>query len=188
MTTHYLDLKLLPDPEIGSAELLGALYTRLHQAFVHHRISSIGVSFPQYSTNPLAIGNVLRLHGNATTLAGFMKLDWMKGVRDHVQQANIEAVPSNVEHRSLKRKQFKTNVERMRRRRMRRKGETAEQAARAIPASVERKPDLPFVHLSSGSTGQSFLLYLKLGPAQPAPVTGTFNSYGLSRKATIPWF
>lgn len=188
MTTHYLNLKLLPDPEIGTAELLGALYNRLHQAFVHFKINSIGVSFPQYSTNPLAIGNVLRLHGTETSLTEFMKLDWLKGMRDHVLLGEIAAAPSDVEFRTLKRKQFKTNVERLRRRRMRRKGETAEQAAKAIPASVERKPDLPFVHLNSGSTGHSYVLHLERGPAQAAPVLGSFNSYGLSGKATIPWF
>ena len=188
MTTHYLDLKLLPDPEIGSAELLGALYTRLHQAFVHFKINSIGVSFPQYSTNPLAIGDLLRLHGTETTLAEFMKLGWMKGMRDHVRLGDIEAAPEDAEFRTLKRKQFKTNAERLRRRRMKRKGETAEQAAKAIPASVERKPDLPFVHLNRGSTGHRFLLHLVRGPAQPAPVLGSFNSYGLSGTVTVPWF
>lgn len=188
MTTHYLNLKVLPDPEIGSAELLGSLYTRLHQAFVHFKVNSIGVSFPQYSTNPRAIGNVLRLHGTESTLAQFMKQDWIKGLRDHVHLTVIEAIPNKVEHRTLKRKQFKTNVERLRRRRMRRHDETAEQAARAIPASVEGKPDLPFLHLRSGSTGHSFLMHVELGVPQPSPTTGTFNSYGLSGKTTIPWF
>jgi CRISPR-associated endonuclease Csy4 len=188
MTSHYLELKLLPDPEIGSAELLGALYTRLHQAFVHFKVNSIGVSFPQYSTNPLAIGDVVRLHGTENSLAEFSKLGWMKGLKDHVRQSDIKNVPINVEYRTLSRKQFKTNVERLRRRRMRRKGETAEQAAKAIPSSVERKPHLPFVHVKSGSSGQSFLIHLELGPAREAPVLGSFNSYGLSRTVTVPWF
>lgn len=188
MTTHYLNLKALPDPEIGSAELLGALYNRLHQAFVHFRINSIGVSFPHYSTNPLAVGNVLRLHATESTLIQFMKQDWMKGLRDHTHLTPIGAIPGTVEHRCLKRKQFKTNVERLRRRRMRRKGETAEQATKAIPESVEHKPNLPFVHLRSGSTGRSFLMYLELGAPQPSPSEGPFNSYGLSGTTTIPWF
>lgn len=188
MTTHYLDLKILPDPEMGSAELLGALYNRLHQSFVHFNINGIGVSFPQYSTNPIAVGNVLRLHSTEATLTQFMKQDWLKGMRDHVQQTAIAQAPEQVEHRSLKRKQFKTNVERLRRRRMRRKGETAEQAAAAIPTSVERKPNLPFVHLKSGSSGHSFLMHLELGPAQRQATLGAFNSYGLSEKATVPWF
>lgn len=188
MTTHYLDLKILPDPETGSAELLGALFTRLHQAFVHFKVNSIGVSFPQYSTNPMAIGNLLRLHGTETTLAQFMKQDWMKGVRDHVDVSAVAPAPDNAQHRTLKRKQFKTNVERLRRRRMRRKGETAEQAAAKIPASVERKANLPFVHIKSGSSGHKFVLHLELGLPQPHATIGTFNTYGLSRTTTIPWF
>lgn len=188
MTTHYLDLKILPDPEIGNAELLGALYNRLHQAFVQFKIDTIGVSFPQYSTAPLAIGNILRLHSTEEMLEKFMEQEWMKGMREHVQLSAICPAPDHAQHRTLQRKQFKTNVERLRRRRMRRKGETAEQAAAAIPASVERKPNLPFVHLSSGSTGHNFFLHLELGPPQAAPTSGTFSSYGLSEKATIPWF
>lgn len=188
MMTHYLDLKLLPDPEVGSAELMGALFTRLHLAFVHFKINSIGVSFPQYSCNPLAIGNVLRLHGTETALAQFVNLSWMKGVRDHVRLGEIASIPRDVKWRTLKRKQFKTNVERLRRRRMRRKSETAEQATRAIPARVERKPDLPFVHFTSTSTSQTFPIYLELGDAQPEPTYGTFNTYGLSASVTVPWF
>lgn len=188
MTSHYLELKLLPDPEIGRAELLGALYTRLHQAFVHFKVNGIGVSFPHYSTNPLAIGDVIRLHGTKSSLTEFMKLGWMKGLRDHVRHGGIEIVPTNVEYRTLNRKQFKTNVERLRRRRMRRKGETAEQAAKAIPSRVERRPHLPFVHMKSASSGHRYLLHLELGPAREAPVLGTFNSYGLSGTVTVPWF
>lgn len=188
MTTHYLDLKILPYPEIGGAELLGALYNRLHQSFIHLKINSIGVSFPQYSTNPLAIGNVLRLHGTETTLAQFMKADWMRGMREHVHLTEINRAPEQAQHRTLMRKQFKTNVERLRRRRMRRKGETAEQAAASIPTSVERKPDLPFLHLNSKSSGRSFLMHLALGPPQRQASLGTFNSYGLSRTVTVPWF
>ena len=152
------------------------------------RLDSIGVSFPGYSLNPRALGNVLRLHGSEAALRSFLQADWLKGMRDHTQVGELLPVPANAQHRTVRRRQFKTNADRLRRRRMQRKGETAEQAAAAIPDTVERRPDLPFVQLRSSSTGQSFCLCVEHGPLQPLPVAGAFNAYGLGHQATVPWF
>lgn len=188
MTTHYIDLTVVPDPETSGAQLLGALYGRFHLALVQHRIDDIGVSFPQYSLNPRALGHALRLHGTAEILRRLMEADWLKGVRDHVRMTEIAPAPAGAQHRVVQRRQFKTNVERMRRRRMRRKGETAVQAARAIPDTVQRRPDLPYVHLRSQSSRQPFCLFVAVGPPLGQAVPGTFNSYGLGGSATVPWF
>lgn len=187
MTTHYIDIRVLPDPETGPAQLLGALYERVHLTLVQQQLDSIGVGFPDYSQNPRAIGNRLRLHGDAQVLSQFAQPDWLKGMREHVRLGEIAAVPDDVQNRTVHRQQFKTSVERLRRRRMKRKGETAEQAKAAIPHSVERRPDLPYVLLHSRSTGQPFHLFIAVGPPQQQ-TTGTFNSYGLSATTTIPWF
>ena len=71
---------------------------------------------------------------------------------------------------------------------MQRKGETAAQAAAHIPDSVERRPNLPYVQLRSSSTAQPFCLFIDHGPLQAQAVSGSFNTYGLSNSATIPWF
>src|SRR5690606_16041898 len=98
------------------------------------------------------------------------------------------AVPAGASHRQVLRRQFKTNVERLRRRRMLRKGESAEQVAQAIPSHVERKPDLPFANLRSLSTGQTFALFVEHGQPLPQAIDGVFNTYGLSQGATVAWF
>lgn len=188
MTSHYLDLRVIPDPETSAPQLLGALYDRLHLTLVQQQTSSIGISFPGYSLNPRAIGNVLRLHGTDAELRQLMATDWLKGIRDHVRSSDVAASPADAPHRSVRRKQFKTSAERLRRRRMRRKGETAEQATAAIPASMERRPDLPYLHLHSRSTRQAFCLFIAMGPLQASPTPGSFNSHGLANPATIPWF
>lgn len=188
MTSHYLDLRVVPDPESGPAQLLGALYDRLHLAMVQQQRDDIGVSFPQYSTNPIAIGSVLRLHGSRDVLLGFLQTDWLKGMRDHVRMTDVTPVPADAPHRTVHRRQFKTSVDRLRRRRMRRKGETEQQAIEAIPSTVGRRPGLPYVHLHSRSTGQPFCLFIALGPLVQAGVVGPFNSHGLSNTATVPWF
>src|SRR5690606_37834691 len=163
MTTHYIDLRTRPDPESSPAELLGVLYDRLHMALVQERIDSIGVSFPGYGTSPRTLGNVLRLHGPEDVLARLIRSDWTKGVRDHIQHGEIAAAPADALHRTVHRRQFKTNVDRLRRRRMLRKGETEQQAAAAIPSSVEQQPSLPYVRMRSRSTGQPFCLFIALG-------------------------
>lgn len=188
MTTHYVDLTVLPDAETGVAPLLGALYDRLHRALVQHDLDSIGVSFPRYSVMPRNLGDTLRLHGSDAVLQGLMSDDWMRGVRDHVRSTRLSPVPEGTAHRVVMRKQFKSNVERLRRRRMKRKGETAEQAALALPDSAAEKPTAPYVHLRSLSTGQAFCLFITLGPLQETPCEGRFNTYGLGEGTTVPWF
>jgi len=191
MTTHYIDITLLPDPEFSHAHLLAALVAKLHRVLVQVQTTDIGVSYPQHVNQPQArrtLGAVLRLHGTAEALQRLMAQDWLKGMRDHTQVTTACSAPADAQHRTVRRRQFKTNAERLRRRRMQRKGETAEQAAAAIPDSVERRPNLPFVQLRSGSTGQPFNLCVEHGPLLPQPMPGVFNAYGLAHEATVPWF
>lgn len=191
MTTHYIDITLLPDPEFSHAHLLSALVAKLHRALVQGKHTDIGVSYPQHISRPLTrrtLGAVLRLHGTPDVLGRLMEQDWLKGMRDHTQVSAPRPVPTNAQHRTVRRRQYKTNADRLRRRRMQRKGETAEQAAAAIPLSVERRPELPFVQLRSSSTGQPFCLCVEHGPLLSQPAPGPFNAYGLGHEATVPWF
>ena len=191
MTTHYINITLLPDPEFSHAHLLSALVAKLHRALVQGQTTDIGVSYPKHIGQPLAkrtLGAVLRLHGTPDALQRLMVQDWLKGMRDHTQVSELLPVPSHAQHRAVRRRQFKTNVDRLRRRRMQRKGETAEQATAAIPDVVERRPDLPFLQQRSSSTGQPYCLCVEHGPLQLQPVAGVFNAYGLGQEATVPWF
>jgi CRISPR-associated endonuclease Csy4 len=188
MTTHYIDLKVVPDPESSPVQLMGALYDHLHLALVQQKRGRIGISFPDYSLSPRTLGTTLRLHGSQVDLQQLMAIDWLKGMRDHVRMKEVAAAPTDAPQRTVQRRQFKTSAARLRRRRMRRKGETLEQATEAIPTSVERRPDLPYIHLHSRSTMQPFCLFIVLGPLQPAATIGDFNTHGLGGPATVPWF
>jgi CRISPR-associated endonuclease Csy4 len=188
MTTHYIDIRVLPDAEFTQAHLFGALYAKLHRALVQLRANDIGVSFPKYSMQPKTLGDILRLHGKETRLKELLLLDWLKGMRDHVEVSALSPTPKEVQYCSVQRRQFKTNVERLRRRRIARKGETVEEATLAIPASVEKVPNLPYVQLRSQSTNHSFSLYITQNLLQSSPSVGEFNAYGLAKGATIPWF
>ena len=92
------------------------------------------------------------------------------------------------EHRRLRRVQPKGSPQRLARRYAKRHGVSE---AEALALYAEMKEDLlrlPFLKLRSSSTGQIFSLFVDRGPAQKQPTAGSFNSYGFSEDATVPWF
>jgi len=188
MLTHYLDIYLRSDPEFPASQLLPALYVKFHRALVQLRSEDLAVCFPGYSEKPLGLGKTMRVLGSAERLKQLMALPWLSGVADHVQASATSPVPEGAAHRKLTRAQAKSSPERLRRRQMRRHGLTAEQARERISDSAAENLTLPFLPVRSTSTGQAFLLFLRLGPPCPGPLAGSFNAYGLSLTATIPWF
>ncbi|MDO3383305.1 type I-F CRISPR-associated endoribonuclease Cas6/Csy4 [Gilvimarinus algae] len=185
---HYQDISILPDPEFSLALLMGALYNKLHRALVEQKATNIGVSFPEYTVKPKSVGGVLRLHSDKPSLHRLQELGWLTGMRDHTDVSEILPVPSEKSYQCVTRRQFKTNAERLRRRRMKRKGESYDEACQAIPATVEKKPDVPYVTIRSASTGQSFCLFIDQRGVGPNSQGGEFNSYGFSQTATVPLF
>ena len=185
MLTHYLDIHLRPDPEFPAAHLLSALYAKLHRALVLMGSKQIAVCFPKISHR--SIGSQMRLLGPASALNNLMAIDWSRGMRDHAQFESCLPVPLEHELATLHRVQAKSGTERLRRRQMKRHGMSYEQACDRVPEGKVRLLDLPFIQLSSSSSGQKFSLYLRMKPAASA-IEGVFNTYGLSHTATIPWF
>jgi CRISPR-associated endonuclease Csy4 len=199
---HYVDIRLQPDAEFAPAMLMAALFTKLHKALAAGAHQDIGVSFPQMDEGDpaparasrngahprYALGQVLRLHGTALALQKLLTIDWLTGMRDHAACGAVLVVPINARHRVVSRVQAKNSPERLRRRQMRRHGLTAEQAQERVPDSAVETLNLPFLTLRSQSTGQTFRLFIRLGPEQATAVSGEFGAYGLSAQATVPWF
>lgn len=185
---YFVDLELLPDPEFAAHLLLAALYSKLHRALVACDRSDIAVSFPDHQTNPPSLGARMRLLGSQQALQALTATEWLRGMHDHVKTSSLARVPTDAAHRALRRVQAKSSPERLRRRLMKRHGLDEGQARERIPDSAAETLHLPFVQLRSSSTGQTFRLFLSLSAEHPAPVSGEFNTYGLSQTATIPWF
>jgi CRISPR-associated endonuclease Csy4 len=189
MSSHYIDITLRPDPEIAPHQLLSGLYAKLHRALVQGSHQDIGVSFPDHDERKPQLGTKLRLHGPAQSLYGLMESTWLQGVADYLQVASILEVPPNARYRQVSRAQAKSNVDRLRRRAMKRHGLDEASAAQRIPDTAVERLRLPFVTIGSQSTRQpSFPLFICHGPIIDEPVIGSFNSYGLSQQATVPWF
>ncbi len=71
---HYIEIRVLPDPEFSEEMLMAALMAKLHRALGQRGKGDIGVSFPAHGIKP---GAVLRLHGEhgvkRTRIAGMAK-------------------------------------------------------------------------------------------------------------------
>ena len=48
--------------------------------------------------------------------------------------------------------------------------------------------DNPFLELESSSTGQRHRRFIQFGELLDEPVEGFFDTFGLSKNATVPWF
>lgn len=187
---YHIEITLLPDPEFQSTTLMGALYNKLHRGLVAMQTNRIAVSFPdyQYEGKSKKLGERIRLHGDKAHLEALMATNWLKGMNDHIEKTDILPVPDDHQHLKVSRVQCKSNVQRLRARRMKRHNETWEQAAKAIPDEVERRLELPYIVMKSGSTGQQFYLFITQSEASEANPDATFNCYGLSQQGTVPGF
>lgn len=185
---HYIDIQLLPDPEFPVNILMNALFAKLHRGLVEGGCDKIGISFPKHDNAIPTLGSHLRLHGIETDLAHLMATSWLKGMRDHVYINGPLLIPEPNGYRCVHRVQAKSSPERLRRRLMKRHNLSEESAIDAIPDSVMERLKLPYATLNSQSTGQHFRLFIEHAPIVKHVVSGSFNQYGLSTAATIPWF
>lgn len=180
----YLDIRMLPDPEFKETVLMNAIYTKLHRALCDLGSTSIGVSFPKHE---VTLGNVLRLHGDESPLYSLQSKNWIGGMSGYCQVSDIKPVPADVQYRTVSRKQ--TTMSNAKLRRLQKRGSITEEEAKVYKARMFSKGlDNPYVELNSGSTGHRHRRYIEFGPLADSPVDGTFDQFGLSKTATIPWF
>lgn len=185
---YYCDIHLRPDPDFVSAILLNALFSKLHRFLTEHPALSIGVSFPGYSIKSLTLGSQMRLHGNKADISALQNATWLTGMQDHVDCTAVTPVPASSQHMQVRRVQAKSSPERLARRYAKRHKVSETDALRIYQAVRPEKLRLPFLTLNSDSTGQRFILFIEQSAPQPDAVSGSFNRYGLSQTATVPWF
>ena len=182
---HYLDIRLLPDPEFKETVLMNAFFGKLHRALVQAGQGEVGISFPRAGKN---LGDTLRLHGNRNALLRLMELEWLKGLKDYSDVSSIQPVPDNCQYRVVKRVQSKSSVERLYRRSVKKGWMTPDEAKKKVADHKSQLLKQPYVQVKSNSSGQVFRLFVHQGKFVDAPREGTFSAYGLSGDATVPWF
>ncbi|POT57946.1 type I-F CRISPR-associated endoribonuclease Cas6/Csy4 [Citrobacter amalonaticus] len=182
---HYLEIRVLPDPEFNTGMLMAALFAKLHRALGARGKGDIGVSFPLAGVTP---GACLRLHGTMLALQELEAGLWRKGLTDYCQCSTISIIPAIQGWRTVSRIQVKSSPQRMMRRSVKKGWLSEEEAQQRLATLAEQYTDLPYLNIKSLSSQQQFRLFIRHGDILSMPVNGVFSSYGLSATATIPWF
>lgn len=209
----YLEITLLPNPEIGLNFLWSKVFQQLHLGFVEmqktEQRNTMGVGFPKYWLKEarFGLGDKCRLFAeDEATLERYGAPQRLARLSDYLHCTGIRPVPQKVAGYAVyRRERPKTNPERLARRYAKRHGldlETALTATVQLKAAtgeahypttfryadmVVPSVELPFIRLQSLSGGQTFCLWISKTEAA-VPVAGSFGAYGLSRTATVPEF
>lgn len=190
----YQELTLLETPEIGTAFLWEKLFQELHMALVEHQSKSqgrIAFAFPEYRKQKHPLGNKLRVFGkNEADLEALALKAKLSRFSDYIHTTRIRSVPTQVRgYVRFKRRQAKSNTERLARRYAKRHN-VSMQEARQVYQNFKAQDQLrtPFVYLHSASSQKRFPLFIRK-EAVKRPVDGAFSCYGLSEsQATVPDF
>lgn len=184
---HYLDVSFDASVDFPLVHQMACFYQGLHSYLVESK-AQLGVTLPEMrlrSSNPL--GSSIRLHGEKNALSVFCKSPFLLRIRSPFRMNEIQVVPATSQHRTFWRHQPKSTIQ-MRKRAMKRHALTEAQAVERYPLEMQAHSLLPYLELRSLSTRQSFKLFFIQGATQSKPVSGEFNTYGLSSTTTLPWF
>lgn len=198
---YYIEVTLMENEKFSPYELWSQLYPQLHLALVEVKNAdnkvNIGFSFPQYRFHQDKgvgfIGTKLRLF--AESEADLKKLDirkWLERLEDYVHITSIREVPSEIKGYAIyKRKQVKTNAQRLARHRVKR-GDIGFDEALARYSNVVTTTNLPYIEMKSLSTSDQqsekrFRLFIEKQSAEKSE-TQVFSTYGLSSVSSVPEF
>ena len=181
---HYLDIKIQPDAEMRENELLNKVYTKLHKILNTLQANDIGVSFPEHR---IKLGQTLRIHGTKQRLTELQQQNWLGGLTGYCKLSEIQAIPAQVQYRTISRKQPTMTAAKLQR--LIKRGTIPETDCKHYKATMFTKGlDNAFVELQSTSNNQQYRLYFAFGELSQIPGRGDFNQFGLSKTATVPWF
>ncbi len=182
---YYIDIQVQPDAEMRANVLLNKVYTKLHKTLHSLKATDIGVSFPQYR---IVLGNIIRIHGNKKRLEEFQTLTWLGGMVGYCKVSEVLPVPQKVVYRTISRKQASLSNAKLRRLQKRGKISSPEEVKQYKQVMFRNGLDNPYMELVSASTGKTYRRYFQFGELLSTPVFGDFDSFGLSKNATVPWF
>ena len=191
----YLEITLLPNPEVGRNFLWSKVFQQIHLGLVEIQDGQgrvpIGLSFPDYVTGEKysVLGGKLRLLAkDEATLSQFNASQWLSQLSDYVHCTSIRPVPEKLTGYAIyQREQPKTNKERLARRYAKRHNVDYATALVRYSEMVHKTIATPFIRLKSLSGEQEFCLWIKKTIAAE-PLGSTFSSYGLSAVSTVPDF
>ena len=181
---HYLDIKIVPDEEVPVYFIRNKIYTKLHKALFSLNSTDIGVSFPNYK---IKLGNVIRLHSSENSLSKLQNENWLGGLTGYCAVSEIQPIPDIVSYRTISRKQANMTAAKLRRL-IKRGSITAAEANQYKAKMFANGFDDPYLELESTSNGNKHRRYIVFGELTQKRDAGSFDQFGLSKEAMIPWF
>ena len=186
----YFDIKALPNPEITESTVVSHLMQQLHRFLASYR-GRIGLDYPGYR-KPNSLGGVIRILGARLDLEAMHNaLTQSLEVGGYGFVTPISAIPEDITKHARYTRVHSKGTSRLRRLKKRHQaaGTWSKELETVAAEKFSELINLPHIKLKSTSTGQQFLLFINRSVLKK-PVTGSFNSYGLSHsgKATVPRF
>jgi CRISPR-associated endonuclease Csy4 len=202
---YYQEITLIDQAEISPYFLWSKIYMQLHFALVEMKDQynqvPIGISFPDYvyetqenKRSKVGLGGKLRIF--AISEIDLQKLDirkWLDRLLDYTHITSVRPVPEKriTGYAIYRRKQVKTNPQRLARHRVKR-GDIGFDEALARYSNVVTTTDLPYIQLQSLSTSDEqdkrrFKLFIEKKSAEKSE-TQVFSTYGLSSQSSVPEF
>lgn len=181
---YYVDIKLMHNKELRENVLLNQVYTSFHKRLYDMKVSNIAVSFPNYR---LKLGDVFRIHGEKEALEKLNEKDWLGKYRAFCKVGNIDVIPEKVEYRTVSR--IQQNMTEAKLRRLISRGTISEEDIKSYRIKMfQGGLDNPYVELVSMSNRQLHRRFIEFGELKKEEVKGEFDLFGLSKRATTPWF
>lgn len=192
---YYIELTLLPNPEVSVYFLWSKLLTQLHLAFVEMQNDdakvAVGIGFVDYKTEERkgksysTLGSRIRLFAPDETTLQQINLDqWLVRLTDYVHIKSIKPVPKPTQFMTVSRYRPKPPSMKDNLAYAQRRGMTEEAALIHYEQSNQTK-NLPFIKLKSLTNNHEFSLTIEQQVINEEQV-GLFSTYGLSGTSTVP--
>ena len=191
----YVEVTLMPGIDVPLSFLWKKVFTKVHLRLVEVQDSNqnvpFGFSFPEYSENPLGIGNKFRVFSK--TDHDLLDLDLagnLSNYSDYVHLTRIRNVPEACTYARYRRAQPNGNLEKIARRKAMREGILYSEALKVLKRPDSNKSGsnvFPYIYMKSLSSNQDFCLFIKKEKAAFSQEF-FFSTYGLSSICVVPEF
>jgi CRISPR-associated endonuclease Csy4 len=181
----YIDLILQGDEEIPIYFIRNKVFIKLHKALYDLKESSIGISFPKYNTK---LGNVIRIHGQKLRLNALQRDNWLGGLIGYCDVSDILPIPKKIKgHQTISR--IRQNMSNAKLQRLFKRDSISNNDIEDYKVKmITQGLDNAYFELKSTSNKQLYRRYIQFGEMKTQAVKGEFDSFGLSKTATVPIF
>lgn len=193
MLQYYLEITVLPSPEISTNVIWSKVFEQIHIALVEamkgQEKGQIGIAFPGYQDDDVVtLGNKLRLFAASEEMLTNLNLKYvLRRYLDYLHFTHVRFVPQKIDgYETYKRVHREGNQANKARRYAKRHNISVEEALRLFPKD-KRSHELPYLALQSFTNHHPYRLYIKKCARAEEDNHG-FGSYGLDNRSTVPAF